>query len=382
MDQRGATMRRMRHDELRGSTPSAMALLRRATMFHLATTTPEGAPVLRTLDAALLSDGLYFHGSRAGEKALCMGRPAVASAVELVAHVPSWMVHPHDASRASTLYRSVQIHGTLREVHEPAEKARALEALMWRWQPEGRHAPIDPSDPHCARALAGTLVFALPFDAIDLKEKLLQNRRPEETLKILEGLWQRGDPGDPEAIEAIRAANPALPAPVFLRAGGCTLHAALEAKDLVGVEALLADARWWEPAARPLIAPAHRGASAWVGARDGDGTLIASARAVSDGRTAWIHDVVVARTARGRGLGSRVLALLLQHPAVRRASTVKVHAHEARGLFARGGFVAAAEAGPRPAATGDLVLRRGAPDTSRTQRHLELLGVGCPPDRG
>lgn len=358
-----------------------MALLRRAEMFHLATTTPEGAPVLRTLDAAVLPDGLYFHGSRAGEKALCVGRPAVASAVELVAHIPSWMVHARDACHASTLYRSVQIHGTLREVQEPQDKARALEALMSRWQPEGRYARLDPSDPHHARALDGTLVFALPFESIDHKEKLLQNRKPEEALRILAGLWQRGAPGDPEAIEAIRAASPTLPAPAFLLATGCTLHVALAARDLVAVEALLADARWWEPAARSLIGPAHRAASAWVGARDPDGALIASARAISDGRTAWVHDLAVAPAERGRGLGTRLLALLLDHPAVRRASTVKVHAHEAGGLFAGLGFVPTVGVGPRRTASADMVLQRTPADTSRTQRQLEVLGVGSPPGR-
>jgi nitroimidazol reductase NimA-like FMN-containing flavoprotein (pyridoxamine 5'-phosphate oxidase superfamily)/GNAT superfamily N-acetyltransferase len=365
MGHRDATIGRMRRDVFRGSTSSAIALLRRAKMFHLATTTPEGVPVLRTLDAAVLSDGLYFHGARAGEKSLCMGRPAVASAVELVAHLPSWMVHPRDACHASTLYRSVQVHGTLREIQEPADKARALEGLMWRWQPEGRYAPIDPSDPHYARELRGTLVFALPFETIDLKEKLLQNRKPEETLTILEGLWRRGDPGDPEAIEAIRAASPALPAPAFLHAEGYRLHAALEEKDSEAVEALLADERWWEPAARHLIAPAHRAANAWVGARNPDGALVASARSVSDGRTAWIYDLVVARAERGRGLGRRLVTLLLDHPAVRHVPTVRVHAREAYGLFANAGFVRAADAAATGAPSTDMLLLRGLPVASQ-----------------
>jgi hypothetical protein len=56
--------------------------------------------------------------------------------------------------------------------------------------------------------------------------------------------------------------------------------------------------------------------------------------------------------------------------------------HEARGLFARVGLVATAAAEPRPAATPDRALWWASPDTSRTQRHLEVLGVGVPPDRG
>lgn len=335
----------------------ALALLARAPAVHLATTTPEGEPVLRALDAAVLEDGVYFHGARAGEKARCLGRPAVVSAEELVAHVPSWMIHPTHACPASTLYRSVQVHGTLREVVDPAAKARALEALMRRWQPEGRYDPIDPEDAHYAGELRGVLVVHVPFGRVDGKEKLCQNRRPEEISAVLTGLWERGGEGDAEAVEAIRAANPAVPDPPFLACEGFRLHAALPEEDLSAVEALLAGEYWWEGEPRARIAPAHRAASAWVGARAPDGALVASARAVSDGKTAWIYDVVVARALRGRGLGKRLMALLLDHPAVRRTPRVYLRTRDAQGLYARFGFV---ESAGRPAVPGasEMVLRR------------------------
>ncbi len=200
----------MRREIFRSPPGRALALLRRAVTVHLATTTPEGAPVLRALDAAVLDDGVYFHGARAGEKARCLGRPAVVSAEEVVAHVPSWMVDPRWACPASTLYRSVQVHGTLSEVTDPAEKAEALEALMRRWQPEGRYDPIDPASPHYAKELKATLVFAVSMDRVDGKEKLLQNRPREETRAIVAALVARAAPGDAEAVAAIRGANPWL----------------------------------------------------------------------------------------------------------------------------------------------------------------------------
>jgi nitroimidazol reductase NimA-like FMN-containing flavoprotein (pyridoxamine 5'-phosphate oxidase superfamily)/ribosomal protein S18 acetylase RimI-like enzyme len=352
----------MRREIFRSDPRRALALLARADVVHLASSTPEGTPVLRALDAAVLEDGVYFHGARAGEKARCLGRPAVVSAVEIVAHVPSWMIHPSHACPASTLYRSVQVHGTIREVTAPAEKARALETLMRRWQPEGRYDPIDPSHPHYAGELRGTLVFAVPLERVDGKDKLCQNRQPEETLAILTGLWERGHPGDAEAIEAIRAANPSLSDPPFLAAEGLRLHAALAEEDLPAVEALLAGEYWWEGEPRALIAPAHRAASAWVGARAPDGALVASARAVSDGKTAWIYDVVVAPGCRGRGIGKRILALLLDHPAVRRARSAMLRTRDAQGLYAKFGFVDA-ESRRRWASSSDMVLARPrAPD--------------------
>ncbi|HSD19991.1 MAG TPA: pyridoxamine 5'-phosphate oxidase family protein [Anaeromyxobacter sp.] len=206
----------MRREIFRVDADRALALLARAPIVHLATTTPAGAPVLRALDAAVLGDAIYFHGARAGEKAACLGRPAVVSAEEVVARVPSWMLDPLRACPATTLFRSVQVHGTLTEVTDLGAKARALESLMRRWQPEGLHRPIDAEDPLYRRELEGVLVFAVPFERVDGKWKLLQNRGPEEIGRILRGLRERGAPGDAEVIEAIRAENPGVPDPPYL----------------------------------------------------------------------------------------------------------------------------------------------------------------------
>ncbi len=348
----------MRREILRADRARALALLRRAPVVHLASTTPEGAPVLRALDAAVLDDGIYFHGARAGEKTGCVGRAAVVSAEEVVAHLPSWMVDPVRACPATTLFRSVQVHGTLRAVEDLAVKARVLEALMHRWQPEGRYHPIDPADPLYRGELEGLLVLVVPFEQVDGKWKLLQDQPPERIVRVLEGLWARGAPGDAAAIEAVREASPQAPAPPFLAADGVRLHVALGPEDAPAVEALLAGEYWWEGVPRELVGPVHRQATAWVGAREEGGALVASARAVADDRTAWIYDVVVAPSFRGKGLGKRLMALLLDHPAVRRARSVKLVTRDAQGLYARFGFVDAAGR-RRFAASTEMVLERG-----------------------
>ena len=349
----------MRRAEFRVDARRALSLLARAPVVHLATTTPAGAPVLRALDAAVLEDGVYFHGARAGEKAACLGRPAVVSAEEVVARVPSWMLDPVRACHATTLFRSVQVHGTLTEIEEPAAKSRALEALMRRWQPEGRHQPLAAGAPLYSGPIAGVLVFAVPFERVEGKFKLLQNLGPEEIGRVLRGLWERGAPGDAEAIEAIRDANPGAAAPPFLAAEGVTLHAALGPDDARAVEALLAGEYWWEGHPRALIASVHREATAWVGARAPDGTLVASGRALADRRCAWLYDVVVAPPWRGRGLGRRVTELLLDHPAVRHAGVVRLVTRDAQGLYAGLGFVDAASR-PRSGPSTEMVLDRAA----------------------
>jgi nitroimidazol reductase NimA-like FMN-containing flavoprotein (pyridoxamine 5'-phosphate oxidase superfamily) len=204
----GQQSRGMRREIFRMPRDRALALLRRVPIVHLASTTGDGAPVLRALDAAVLDDGVAFHGSPTGEKISCVGRAAVISAEEVIAHLPSYFTDPERACPATTLYRSVQVHGVLRAVEDPALKAVALEALMRRWQPEGGYRPIDPTTPMYRRAVAGVLVLQVTFDVVDGKEKLLQNRRPEEIQTIVARLRDRKAPGDDAAIDAIVQANP------------------------------------------------------------------------------------------------------------------------------------------------------------------------------
>ncbi len=348
----------MRRETFRMDRAPALELLRRAPAVHLATTAPAGTPVLRALDAAVLDGSVAFHGAPAGEKTLCVGRPAVVSAEQVVAHVPSWWIDPQRACPASTLYRSVQVKGPLLRVDDPGRKAIVLEALMRRWQPEGRYAPIDPSSPLYRGAVEGTLVLEVPFEQVDGKAKLLQNRRPAEVLRILEGLWERGEPGDPAAIELVRDANPGLPDPGFLRSStGHRLCAALSPADAAEATRLLRDQYWWAGQPADRIGPVQIASTAWVGARDGSGALVATARAVSEGRYAWLYDVAVATLHRGLGLGRRIVELLLDHPAVRRARSVRLATRDAQEFYARLGFRETAR-WPRPVPSTEMILLR------------------------
>jgi len=317
----------------------ALSLLARVQVLHLATTTPEGTPVLRALDGVLLGGAVAFHGSRQGEKVRCLGRPAVVSAEEVVARIPSYFVDPERACTASTFYRSVQVQGSLEEVTDPAAKARVLSALMARLQPEGGYLPLDPLDPRYRGEVAGVLVFQVPLDRVDGKAKLGQNRSREERLCIMAGLWKRGDPGDPCAIEAIRAASPDQAAPAFLGApAGVTLHVALPSSAAPEAAALLSAVPWWNGAPPDLICRVHLAAQAWVGARDSAGRLIGTARSVSDRETAWLYDVFVSPSWRGKGVGRSLIELLLDHPEVRSARTVRLATNGAQGLYAQYGF--------------------------------------------
>lgn len=335
----------------------ARALLARAPYVHLAAVTPAGAPILRAVHVVVLGDCVYFHGAPAGEKLAALGAEVVLTADEIVAELPSYFSDPERACPATTLYRSAQLHGRLEAVEDPDEKAAALQALMRRYQPEGGHAPITASDPRYARAVRGVLVCRVRLGALDGKAKLAQNRDEPAVRGLLERLWARGRPGDPVAIERIRAAHPSRPTPAFLAApAGFSLHcAAIGEGDAAAAAALLDGTYWNEGISRDALVAVHAPSHAWVCARDAAGALVATARALSDGRkNAWIYDVVVAPGARGRGLGQALVRLLLDHPALRHVRRVRLDAHS---LYARLGFV---ETNRGPGGRSEMTLQRSA----------------------
>lgn len=351
----------MRRTEFELSPAAAAALLAELPVVHLASTLADGTPVLRAVHPVVVDDRVCFHSAPKGEKTGLVGRPAVLQAEETVATVPSTFFDPEKACPATTYYRSVQVHGVLEEIAAPALKARVLQALMEKLQPEGGHVPITADDRRYRASVNGLLVVGVRLDRVAGKAKLAQNRSPAQVADLLTSLWRRGADGDVRALELIRAANPDAPTPPFLTApAGATLFTWLPASAADDAAALLAGSYWNDVFSHADLVAAHRGSTAWVGARDADGRLIASARALADGgKLAWIYDVIVAPTWRGRGLGQALVRLLLGHPRVRGSRRVMLGTRDAQALYARFGFVDKASLPPRAFATTDMLLVRG-----------------------
>jgi ribosomal protein S18 acetylase RimI-like enzyme/nitroimidazol reductase NimA-like FMN-containing flavoprotein (pyridoxamine 5'-phosphate oxidase superfamily) len=322
------------------SEADAVRLIVRAGLVRMATTTPEGEPVLRALHGVWVDGALAFHGATVGEKALAVGRPAVLSADETVASIPSWFLDAEMACPATTLYRAAQVHGVIERVDDGRQKAAVLEALMARFQPEGRYEPIDPDDPRYAKPVRSIGVYRVRPTRITGKAKLTQNRTPAERARVIAQLWRRGDAGDDAAIEAIREANAGAEVPAVLGGReGYTLHARLDARDEGAVADMLLEVGFYDGMTRDDAQAAQRCASAWVGARDATGAVVASARAVGDRvKRAWIYDVVVHPAHRRRGLARALMALLLEHAAVRGVREQWLHTFSAERLYASMGF--------------------------------------------
>ncbi|MDQ3262120.1 MAG: GNAT family N-acetyltransferase [Myxococcota bacterium] len=351
----------MRREQLfRMLESEAVELLARSPTVQVATLGEEGQPILRTLHHVVVEGRLCFHSAPSGEKVEAMGRRAVASTEEVVASIPSYFLDAQRACPATTLYRSVQVHGTLEEIEEPTFKARVLAGLMAKLQPEGGHVPITADHPLYRGPVNGLLVYQLVPSRIDGKAKLGQNRSAPDRLRMLEALWRRGAPGDANAVERILAANPDTPVPGFLQGPpGLRLHCQLEESGMTEALALIASEYWNQGVCEQRLIQAIRGSTAWVGVRDAEGRLVAHARALSDGaKHAWVYDVVTAAQWRGKGVAKALLRMLLDHPAVRGASKVLLGTRDAQPLYRQLGFISVSEAPKRPYESETMVLLR------------------------
>ena len=354
----------MRRQEFRGSDELGHQLFQTLEVMHLAGVV-DGQPVLKTINGVVDEGWVCFHGAPAGEKTSLLGQPVVASVEETVAVLPSYFMDPQKACPATTLYRAAQAHGVLQAIEEPVRKARVLQRLMEKLQPEGGYVPLDADSPLYRAQVKGLLIAGLPLDALTTKAKLAQNRTPEQRSLLLEKLWGRGAAGDARALELIREANPHTPVPPFLASpAGTTLHAWLPPADASAAARLLAGEYWNDVFTEEDLVRAHLGATAWVGVRDEAGVLISTARAISDGgKCAWIYDVCVRPDWRGRGLGKALMKLLLDHPAVRGCRVMRLGTRDAQSLYEGFGFVPLSARPPRPYATTDMVRWKQGPET-------------------
>jgi uncharacterized protein len=92
---------------------------------------------------------IYMHSHPFGEKLDNIRRnPNVGFEVDQhICFLPSYYFHKTDASQADTLYISVVIKGNAQIVQGNEEKALALNALMEKYQKEGRYEALDSNMP-------------------------------------------------------------------------------------------------------------------------------------------------------------------------------------------------------------------------------------------
>jgi GNAT superfamily N-acetyltransferase len=248
------------------------------------------------------------------------------------------------ACPATTYYRSVQARGVLRSIDDIETKARVLQAFMEHQQPEAGHRPITPEDRSYTKELAAVQVFGLEVEHIAGKESLGQDREPARTRRVVEGLWRRGAAGDARAIRIIVDRSPAacpdwLRAPPLWHDAGVRFVVWPTPAELDQLPRLLQGRYWQQQATPAAMRVAHERSSAWVGAIDQHGVLLAVARALSDGTSRGaIYDVVVDEPLQGGGLGRALVQLLLDHPVLRTCEQVTLGTRDRMRFYEHFGF--------------------------------------------
>jgi hypothetical protein len=141
---------------------------------------------------------IYMHSHPIGEKIENIKRNSkVGFEVDsYVCFLPSYYFHPTDASQADTLYISVVIKGNAAIVHDPDEKANALNALMKKYQKEGRYESLS-SNMGSVREV--TVLKVVP-DQIHGKYKIGQHWIPRYRLKMARNIIQREAEDDASKI--------------------------------------------------------------------------------------------------------------------------------------------------------------------------------------
>ena len=113
---------------------------------RIASLDKDGFPQIIPMNFAFVNGAIYMHSHTRGEKLdNIKTNPKVGFEVDReLEFLPSYFSSPTDASQADTLYISVVIKGDAIIINDRNEKTLALNALMEKYQPEGRYERLTP----------------------------------------------------------------------------------------------------------------------------------------------------------------------------------------------------------------------------------------------
>ena len=135
------------------------------------------------------SDAVYMHSHPVGEKLDNIRRNSQVG-FEVDRHIcflPSYYFHSSDASQADTLYISVVIKGHGLLVEDNIEKANALNALMEKYQKEGRYERLE----HNMRSVKEVSVIKIVPREMHGKYKIGQHWTPAFRLRMARNIVKR-----------------------------------------------------------------------------------------------------------------------------------------------------------------------------------------------
>lgn len=137
-------------------------------------------------------------------------------------------------------------------------------------------------------------------------------------------------------MQSAQAANPN--AVVEFRRGDFLISTDPTRLDLDVIHGFLTNSYWAKDIPRELVARSIEHSLSF-GVYDGSGAQVGFARVISDFATyAYIADVFVLESDRGRGLGKSLMECILQHPALQGLRRWNLTTRDAHALYAQSGF--------------------------------------------
>ena len=122
------------------------------------------------------------------------------------------------------------------------------------------------------------------------------------------------------------------------RRGECSISTARARLDLDVIHGFLTNCYWAKGIPREVVARSIE-YSLCFGIYDGSGAQVGFARVISDFATiAYLGDVFVLDTHRGRGLGKWLMQCITRHPALQNLRRWILTTRDAHGLYSQAGF--------------------------------------------
>ncbi len=164
-------------------------------------------------------------------------------------------------------------------------------------------------------------------------------------------------------MEDILASN-VVSAVVEYRRGEFVISTDRERLSLDVIHAFLTNCYWAKGIPREVVARSIEHALCF-GVYDGEGAQVGFARVISDFATmAYIGDVFVLETYRGRGLGKWLMQCIMQHPALQNLRRWILTTRDAHGLYSQVGFT--------PVKVPERFMELHRPNVSDTPQELTI----------
>ena len=158
-----------------------------------------GYPQIIPMNFVLINNIVYMHSHIRGEKLNNIKRNSkVGFEVDKnLEFLPSYFFDPNDASLADTLYISVVIKGEAAIVSDSTEKALALNALMKKYQPEGKYEPMREN----MQVLNEVAVIKIIPNQMNGKYKIGQNMSKQKRIELAENILIRNSKTAQDTLE-------------------------------------------------------------------------------------------------------------------------------------------------------------------------------------